>query len=88
MSVMSDLVEFLLVRIAEDEQAARDLGDDGTVGTWSHWVLAECDAKRHVVRLYQAAQAKGASLMMLTEVLCTLALPYADHADYRDQWRV
>ena len=53
---MSALAEFLLARIAEDEEQARDHWvldpDPPKYGTWLHWVLAECDAKRRIVELH------------------------------------
>jgi hypothetical protein len=58
-------------------------------------VLAECKAKRRIVTRYvraralvgkhpHAATADAALLHVLTE----LALPYADHPDYRPEWRI
>jgi Family of unknown function (DUF6221) len=45
-------------------------------------VLAECDAKRRIVQRL-APPADGPD----TGVLRLLALPYAEHADYREDWR-
>jgi hypothetical protein len=64
-------------------------------------VLAEVEAKRRVIKLYEnalAAQRRGsislrnrtqdeAAVDVLGEAVKALALPYADHADYRDEWR-
>ena len=119
---MSDLVEFLLARIAEDEEAARAAVDQGTprwavggggeyvhpdpppgnsyvaTGPWGGGlgpaadhiarhdparVLAECEAKRRIVEWMSAWQQDVA-----VEGLRLVALPYADHPDYRDEWRV
>jgi hypothetical protein len=44
-------------------------------------VLAECRAKRQVVEGVTADEATR------DLVLRTLALPYADHPDYREEWR-
>lgn len=44
-------------------------------------VLAECRAKRQVL---DAVAADGATREL---VLRSLALPYADHPDYREEWR-
>lgn len=99
-----DLVAFLLARIAEDEDRARDfehsiaLAKNGTYGrggieTWQgSWsaaerlgflpdrVRAECDAKRRIVEEFDATEDHG--------YLCRLlALPYAAHPDYRQEWR-
>jgi Family of unknown function (DUF6221) len=59
-------------------------------------VLAECEAKRRIVRLHDElleenlakgdASAWGADLMHM-DVLRLLAMPYADHPDYQQGWR-
>lgn len=60
-------------------------------------VLAECEAKRRIV----GDESDGAALYAVHErglwpdeltrwadqVLATLALPYADHPDYQQEWR-
>jgi Family of unknown function (DUF6221) len=150
------LAEFLLARIAEDEQVARDVqqkdpwavakkspppppltkGEDGwqpgvmsvggvsaggsftrlprvvEAGKWAaitcdapdsprfaaanhivrHQpvrVLAECEAKRRRVGILVAAMEPGATTYAgPAGVLLKLeALPYADHPDYREEWR-
>ena len=51
-------------------------------------VLAEVDAKRRIVdrcEHYQTYEDYGWALA--DEVLSLLALPYADHPDYREEWR-
>jgi hypothetical protein len=66
-------------------------------------VLAECEAKRRIVEMQQgAAKATidlaptdepiadaiaGSMLVTATAVLKLLALPYADHPDYLEEWR-
>lgn len=111
---MTDLAEFLLARIAEDEAVLvavlRDRPDwevedssiiDATPGTGdqlyvahargeyisrhiARWdparVLAECETKRRLIEL-------GEKDSYWDDVLRLLALPYADHPDYRDVWR-
>jgi len=111
---MTDLAEFLLARIAEDETGARQAVGDGPA-SWTarpYWftaslsadipgvttdelhldhaqhiarwdparVLAECEAKRRVVMFMSDEYHEP-------EVLGLLALPYADHPDYREEWR-
>lgn len=57
--------------------------------------LAECDAKRRIVALLTAMGTEDESFgpeadaerAALTDVLRLLALPYANHADYRAEWR-
>lgn len=126
---MSNLTDFLLARITEDEAMARaavDLRERVYVGemeatehhyswTWltrfrsnGPWssqmldgcsspdrVLVECEAKRRIVVLHGEADEPGfsaspdywAGTAHLDEVLELLALPYADHPDYRQEWK-
>jgi hypothetical protein len=92
-------VNFLLARIAEDEEWAKlsagpDYSDaeEGTPGH-SARVLAECRAKRRIVAdLRQiietgqpvAAQAAWAAV----RTLCHLTIAYADHPDFDESWRL
>jgi hypothetical protein len=129
---MTDLAEFLLARIAEDEgYAARWRSVADSVGDVygnpyppredlnaadrayfalhkaADWVLAECEAKRQIVDIYEGAaraenmisglpaseeRAPGLAVASSAKVtaygaLQCLALPYADHPDYRPEWR-
>jgi hypothetical protein len=135
------LVEFLLARIAEDEQRADQLHDEDCDGVspppgpfpcdcgFPARVRAECEAKRRIVELAAGQEedvsrpggvaALDAVLLevgglpgwteneirteylgpaldvaypiiaaaVLDPVLRALALPYASHPDYRDEWR-
>jgi len=47
-------------------------------------VLAECEAKRNLIGL---ATDRLFDRTYSSEILGILALPYADHPDYRDEWR-
>ena len=92
------LTEFLLARIAEDEAAAlsrlrghRELPETERESR----VFAECKAKRRIVEWAApvltnwpgaAAGARHVSDDGL-DVLRILALPYADHPDYDEEWR-
>ena len=49
-------------------------------------VLAECDAKRRIVEELQRGVEPGDEWTDPT-VLKLLALPYADHPDFREEWR-
>jgi len=101
------LTDFLLARIGEDDNMARQAGH-GCGYVHEHnagWVeielpdehncrpsyearfirnmspqrvLAECDAKRQLIERVGNPNWAGFSI---------LALPYADHPDYRDEWR-
>jgi hypothetical protein len=93
------LTDFLLARIAEDELDANDYHETGAgecdlvfhgrVDPNFGWkctcgrparVLAECEAKRRIVELHR--QSWPVSL----KILRILAVVYADHPDYRDEW--
>lgn len=126
------LVEFLLARIAEDDEtarrapvapwtvdpdgccvrhsghdAARDVAEMSDAAEHiARWdparVLAECEAKRRIIEL--ADEATGLDMQVDSEfrvairdetaqpyvgdsILRALALPYAVHPDYREEWR-
>lgn len=87
------LTEFLLERIAEKERIAR-LVTASSIGEQSI-LLAECEAQRRIVEIPETEPMddprwKGYHLgwrHMHTQVLLRLALPYADHPDFREQWR-
>lgn len=86
---MSDLVDFLLARIAEDEADVRD-GRVGIISlTLAARVLAECDSKRRIVE--HAAQVHrfgdAVARQIVDNVLSLLALPYVAHPDYDEDWR-
>ncbi|WP_225794772.1 DUF6221 family protein [Streptomyces aculeolatus] len=56
--------------------------------------LADIDAKRRIADLHQADDEKAEAPICTTclyappcETLRALALPYADHPDYREEWR-
>jgi hypothetical protein len=116
-----NLADFLLARIAEDEQIARQIlgpyfGDQWMTFAWASdpepvdlnqaRLLAECDAKRRILELHartdfglrrfgcvicnelEAAEgAWGGGDAGPCDTIRALALPYADHRDYRDEWR-
>lgn len=130
------LAEFLLARIAEDEEVANRAAaehaapwgvsvDRTAPEGWEHLrvvvcedglgdvtdriypeladhivrhdparVLAECEAKRRIVERYQdrtkyqtvVADAQSAAEEYEDYVLPLLALPYADHPEFREEW--
>lgn len=124
------LTEFLLARIAEDEEVAyqaqgllglvtdwhtvenlRERGltraDSYHVNRWSSArVLTECEAKRRIVDLHAITEDRDwinpsdgpayqeVNLMCdvcgwfenCCDTIKALALPYADHSDYRAEW--
>jgi hypothetical protein len=111
---MSELADFLLARIAEDEAVAcgaqRSVdalpagatvfhrADLPHIARWNPArVLAECEAKRRIVGRLAAADRYAATGGVTTEyaegydhgildAARFLALPYADHPDYRSEW--
>jgi hypothetical protein len=99
---MTDLAAWLLDRIAEDEEWARDPASpdyaDGKPRTpgFLGRVLAECDARRQIVYFALECRADEArwprSGIMAARhgaalvCLCLLALPYADQPGYREEW--
>lgn len=104
---MNDLANFILARIAEDEERGHSLVaqwfDVGNAcqscGTDGARLLAECDAKRRIVEhchwgldhygddscgLGDDAEHNGG--MDAVQTLRLLALPYADHPDFQQEW--
>lgn len=79
------------VRWSEGASQWSDAGEPD----WQHiarWdparVLVECDAKRRIVELHPEhgwSHCEGESLPCPT--LRLLALPYAEHPDYREEWK-
>ena len=88
------LVEFLLARIAEDEAVAKrgpypepslrlenvETDESMFIAIDPARVLAECEAKRRIVEVYQ----QGEVWPVLT--LRAIAHPYRDHPDYDPEW--
>lgn len=93
---MSGLVEFLLARIAEDEETANNWlrfeVRDGIPGNYAipARVLAECAAKRAIVEsaefLRGAPSIHRDAMTYMDAVLAKLAGVYASHAEYLDDW--
>ncbi|MFB6626495.1 MULTISPECIES: DUF6221 family protein [unclassified Streptomyces] len=50
-------------------------------------VLAEVEAKRRILSAYENYDNDAPELDVPESVLRLLALPYADHPDYRKEWR-
>ena len=49
-------------------------------------VLAECEAKRRVIEECDDYDNPSEVLILADQILRHLALPYADHPDYREEW--
>lgn len=99
---MTDITDFLLARIAEDEYDARRAvplasaglatDSDGRLLIDPARVLAECEAKRRIVEAHSAWdenewQSPAYFSAPMDEVLALLALPYVGHPDFREEWR-
>jgi hypothetical protein len=70
-------------------QPGRDILEAIIALTDERRVLAECEAKRRIVALCTAiALPVGGAAYLRDDILRVLALPYADHPDYREEWRV
>ena len=96
------LTEFLLARIAEDEaRLDRIVPADESKGgiglslndglrRWQR----ECEAKRSIIEMHDAMPAENVYCMTCDEnhdwpcaTLKTVAAVYADHPDFREEWR-
>jgi hypothetical protein len=89
MDVTDDVIEFLKAREAEREAAANA---DLVPGVSLHirrkqaeWTLADVESKRQIIALVED-EFDGPSYLALT-VLAALALPFADHPDYQEEWK-
>lgn len=87
---MSDHTGFLLARYDEDERdlaLARYDGDEWYIPDAARRdrLTVDLEAKRRIVELH--GESEFCERIVMFEVLCLLALPYADHPDYREEWR-
>jgi hypothetical protein len=84
------LTDFLLARIEDDEAYAvthRELLPEEDEGFY-HRLLADSGTKRSQVgSLDWIANGYYPSTPLAKSMLALLALPYADHPDYREEWR-
>lgn len=88
------LSEFLLARVTEDEADAmsgwrwKSL-PAGEYERLQARVLSECEAKRRIVEAatWEMKDGSRVAYELDEDTLRLLALPYADHPDYRDEWR-
>lgn len=85
------LTEFLLARIAEDEATANNVTRfevrDGIPGKYviKDRVLAECEAKRRIIGYLPPVDGPGRDWYRFG--LLQMASVYADHPDFREEWR-
>ena len=94
----ADLAAFLLARIEEDEDCSRyRIGIGDRHGLWQcepERILAECEAKRRIIEEHASTtrsdpcDAHNANYETIPcDNLLYLAAVYADHPDYREEWR-
>lgn len=90
------LVEFLTARLDEDEQVALCSGDGRALAEADH-AQRDVESKRRVVDLHGAGPHECVAWDEALGTTCTcyevdcptlglLALPYAGHPDYRQEW--
>jgi hypothetical protein len=100
---MTNLTEFLLARIEEDEKAERFVSQRhvgaGRIAETVEMVepsarmLAECKVKRRIIEVMLRHEEilddpHAPTYYEVPPVLRLLALMYADHPDYRDEWKL
>lgn len=91
------LADFLLARIAEDERMAEGIHPEQSFGLdleglSRNRLLAECEAKRRIVEPWRVDGDEvdwrfGVHAEAHDRILKILAEQYADHPDYREEWR-
>lgn len=97
-SLVNTVTEFLLARVSEDEAGAlarAQLGGvcsgcEHTCGSDAERTLAEANAKREVVDLISSTDSHEIHPDAWTVAKWAarlLAFPYADHPDYREEWK-
>jgi hypothetical protein len=91
-AVTGDLADFLLARIAEDEEFALRYPPTAAARPRA---LAECEAKRRIVEPWTGEVGDdeddwryGIHSAAHDRILRLLALPYASRPDYRQEWAV
>jgi hypothetical protein len=87
-----DIIDFLEARIAEDEtEARRGLEQLGTAAATADLrAFAECKAKRKIIAHHDRIDwdfEPAGDRDYVEKFLFILAEVYADHPDYREDWR-
>ena len=91
------LAEFLLARLADDEAYARDWiehdADHDLTRFGTGRILAECEAKRRIVDQHKPVKMPAGwgcpwdGVRGNCDTLRIIALPYAGHPDYQNEWK-
>jgi hypothetical protein len=89
---MSDIIDFLNARIAEDEtEARRELEQLAmTEAKADLRAFAECEAKRKIIAHHERIDwdhEPAGDQDYMEKFLFIIAEVYADHPDYREEWR-
>jgi hypothetical protein len=84
-----DLVEFLLARFDEDEEAARFVQASPAPSNRAlvDHVLRDAAAKRQLVEYFRDLEEQGTRGDTMDHALRLIGQTYADHPHYRDEWR-
>ena len=84
-----DLVDFLLARFDEDEEAARfvQLSPAPTNRALVAHVLRDVEAKRQLVQYFRDLERSGLTGGTMDHALRLIAQTYSSHPHYRDEWR-
>jgi hypothetical protein len=88
----TDLAAFLLARFAEDEKIVQGRPQQvtyfGEVVYDPARILVECEAKRRLVEELARMEDEEMGWDGIEQwVMSYLALPYADHEDYQEEWK-
>jgi len=79
---ITQLAEFVLARITEEEAAIADVSGKPRRRASDRRALAGCQARRAIVTL---CSEEGAPIHCRV-ILALIALPYAEHPEYADPW--
>jgi hypothetical protein len=84
-----DLVDFLLTRLDEDEEAAQFVALSASRSNASlvAHVLRDVRAKRDLVRYFHDLEQQGPRGATMERALRLIAQTYAEHPHYREDWR-
>jgi hypothetical protein len=84
-----DLVDFLLTRFDEDEEAARFVALSASRSNASlvAHVLRDVRAKRDLVCYFRDLEQRGPRGATMERALRLIGQTYADHPHYREEWR-